>query len=54
MSGRREKILILGATGAMGKYLVPLLADAGYHVDAVALEKWPTPHPNITSFVACA
>ena len=54
MSGRREKILILGATGAMGKYLVPLLADAGYHVDAVALEKWPTPHPNITSIVGNA
>ena len=54
MSGRHEKILILGATGAMGKYLVPLLADAGYHVDAVALEKWPTPHPNINSIVGNA
>ena len=45
------KILILGATGAMGKYLVPLLAESGYHVDAVALEKCPTPHPEITPIV---
>jgi nucleoside-diphosphate-sugar epimerase len=51
MKDKTQKILILGATGAMGKYLVPLLADAGYHVDAVALEKWPAPHPSITSIV---
>ena len=54
MNGPHERILILGATGAMGKYLVPLLADAGYHVDAAALEKWPTPHHNITSIVGNA
>ena len=54
MGGRHEKVLILGATGAMGKYLVPLLADAGFQVDAVALEKWPTPHPNITPVVGNA
>ena len=54
MKGDRKKILILGATGAMGRYLVPLLAEAGHQVDAVALEKCPTPHPNITSIVGNA
>ena len=54
MKDRHRKILVLGATGAMGKYLVPLLADAGYRVDAVALEKWPTRHPNITPVVGNA
>lgn len=49
-----KKVLVLGSTGAMGKYLVPLLADAGYRVDAVALEKWPTRHPNITPVVGNA
>ena len=29
---------MLGATGAMGRYLVPVLADRGYEIDAVALD----------------
>ena len=32
-----KKILVLGATGAMGQYLVPLLAGSGHQVTAVAL-----------------
>lgn len=33
-----KNILILGATGAMGKYLVPILAGKGYHIDAVSFD----------------
>lgn len=36
----QKKVLVLGATGAMGKYLVPKLAALGYKVDAVALEEY--------------
>lgn len=51
MAMERKKVLVLGATGAMGQYLVPLLAEAGYHVDAVALEACPAEHPGITPIV---
>ena len=33
-----KKVLVLGASGAMGRYIVPLLAEKGYAVDAVALD----------------
>lgn len=33
-----KKVLVLGATGAMGQYLVPILAQKGYCVDAVSLD----------------
>ena len=33
-----KKVLVLGASGAMGRYVVPLLAEKGYAVDAVALD----------------
>ena len=33
-----KKVLVLGASGAMGRYLVPLLAEKGYAVDAVSLD----------------
>ena len=42
-----KKVLVLGATGAMGKYLVPYLAEAGYAVDAVSLEEAHSPFPNV-------
>lgn len=32
-----KKILVIGSTGAMGRYLVPELADMGYSVTAVSL-----------------
>ena len=35
-----KKVLVLGASGAMGKYLVPKLAARGYQVDAVALDDY--------------
>ena len=42
-----KKVLVLGATGAMGKYLVPYLAEAGYEVDAVSLDEAQYPFPNV-------
>lgn len=36
----QKKVLVLGATGAMGKYLVPKLAACNYAVDAVSLEEY--------------
>ena len=33
-----KKVLVIGSTGAMGQYLVPILADMGYAVTAVSLD----------------
>ena len=33
-----KKVLVLGASGAMGRYVVPFLAEKGYAVDAVSLD----------------
>ena len=43
----QKKILVLGATGAMGQYLVPKLAERGYLVDAVSLDECPFRHANV-------
>ena len=42
-----KKVLVLGATGAMGQYLVPVLAGMGYEVDAVALDQPQFNFPNV-------
>jgi nucleoside-diphosphate-sugar epimerase len=42
-----KKVLVLGATGAMGQYLVPRLADMGYEVDAVSLDDVTVERPNL-------
>ena len=33
-----KKVLVIGATGAMGRYLVPELVSLGYEVTGVALD----------------
>lgn len=43
----QKKVLVLGATGAMGKYLIPYLAEAGHQVDAVALDEMKSDWPNV-------
>ncbi|MBQ8387608.1 MAG: NAD-dependent epimerase/dehydratase family protein [Clostridia bacterium] len=45
-----NKVLVLGATGAMGKYLVPYLLEMGYAVDAVAMDKFALGHKNLRAF----
>ncbi len=51
---KTPKILVLGATGAMGKYLIPLLAEAGYQVDAVALDEVKSDFANVNFIQANA
>lgn len=36
-----KKVLVIGATGAMGRYLVPELVNMGYEVTGVGLEQTP-------------
>lgn len=43
-----KKVLILGAGGAMGQYLVPYLAEKGCKVDAVALNEINYENPAVT------
>lgn len=42
-----KKVLILGATGAMGRYLVPELAKMGYSVTGVSLDDATTELENV-------
>lgn len=42
-----KSILVLGGTGAMGRYLVPKLADDGYRVDVVSLDDRTSDRPNL-------
>ena len=49
-----QKVLVLGATGAMGMYLVPELVSMGYQVDAVSLDERVSNHPNLTYIQANA
>ena len=49
-----KKVLVLGATGAMGQYLIPYLAEAGYTVDAVSLDEKQSQWPNVKYITANA
>lgn len=42
-----KKVLVLGATGAMGRYLTPYLIDMGYEVDGVSLDAEISNHPRL-------
>ena len=47
-----KRILVLGATGAMGKYLVPRLAEMGFEVDAYSLDDAESNYPNVHYYKA--
>ena len=49
-----KKVLVLGATGAMGQYLIPYLAEAGHTVDAVSLDETKSAWPNVKYIAANA
>ena len=42
-----EKVLVLGATGAMARYMIPFLAEKGCQVDGVALDAGESKYPNV-------
>lgn len=42
-----KKVIVLGATGAMGRYLVPKLAANGFQVDAVSIDDVAGDTPNV-------
>lgn len=44
---KNKKILILGATGAMAVYLIPLLLDRGYTVEGVTLDDVVSDNENL-------
>ena len=49
-----KKILVIGATGAMGQYLVPALAEMDYEIDAISLDEKESTQPNVRYFKANA
>lgn len=42
-----KKVLVLGGTGAMGRYVVPELLKLGYSVDVVALDEMQSDNENL-------
>ncbi len=42
-----KKVLILGATGAMATYLVPLLLEKGMYITGVSLDSVRSEHPHL-------
>lgn len=49
-----KKVLVMGGTGAMGRYAVPELLRLGFAVDVVALDTPDFTHENMTTTVADA
>lgn len=47
-----KSVLVIGATGAMGQYLVPELSKLGYSIDAIALDEPRQALPNVKYFKA--
>lgn len=45
-----KKVLVIGATGAMGRYLVPELVKLGYTVTGVAKDEPTDPVPGVTYY----
>ena len=42
-----KKVLVLGASGTMASYMIPLLAENGCMVDGIALDEVQSCHPNV-------
>ena len=50
----KKKILVIGATGAMGQYLVPALAEMDVEIDAISLDEKESTQLNVRYFKANA
>ncbi len=46
-----KRILVMGATGSMGHYLVPELLKLGYKVDGVSKDEMTSDNPNLKYYV---
>ncbi len=42
-----ERVLVLGASGAMARYMIPFLAENGCQVDGIALDKVESSNPHV-------
>jgi len=42
-----KKVLVLGATGAMARYMIPYLAERGCEIDGLALDAAESKYPNV-------
>lgn len=49
-----KKVLVLGASGAMGQYLLPRLAEMGYRIDGVSIDKVENGLPHVNYIQANA
>ncbi len=47
----KKKILVMGATGSMGHYLVPELLKLGYRVDGVSKDEMTSDNPDLNYYV---
>ena len=47
----RKSVLVIGATGAMGRHLVPELVKLGYEVTGVSLDEQKKPVPGVKYYV---
>ena len=54
MKNSPSKVLVIGATGAMGQHLVPQLLELGYRVDAMAAEPATSTNPALRYICADA
>lgn len=45
-----QKVLVIGGTGVMGKYLIPELLHLGFAVDVISLDDAVSTHPNLKYF----
>ena len=43
-----KTVLVLGASGAMGQYLLPRLMEMGYRIDGVSLDEVKNPLPGVS------
>ena len=47
----KKKVMVIGATGAMGRHLVPELVKLGYEVTGVSLDEQKNPVPGVKYYV---